>query len=225
MFPEGTRRTKGLAQEVRGAPAQRARRGSRSRPACRSCRPRSRAPTGCAGSAAARRLRGAGRDRRPARPAPREAAQEATERLMARDRRARGVLVSGVAARGRRRLARAPRLPRAPEDDPRLQRASSASRTCSSRLWEASTRTRWSSAGTRSRCRRTGTRRSGLPVGARVRRLARRQLASCPASSALGFAVGKARRLRGRRLPRRAAQRPGRATCSSSPPTETRSSS
>ena len=67
MFPEGTRRTKGLVKSSRRARAP-APRGSRSRPASRSCRPPSRGTDRLlAPRAAARRVRGAGRDRRPAR--------------------------------------------------------------------------------------------------------------------------------------------------------------
>ena len=50
MFPEGTRRKKGLRKKLPGRGRTPAPRGSRSTPACRSSRPRSSAPTGSAGS-------------------------------------------------------------------------------------------------------------------------------------------------------------------------------
>ena len=61
----------------------RARRGSRSRRASPSCRPRSRAPTSCAARAAARRVRRADPARRPARARRPRGRAGATERLMA----------------------------------------------------------------------------------------------------------------------------------------------
>ena len=96
-------------------------RGSRSAPACRSCPRRSPAPTGSRRLGPLRvaygepidvaDLDGHGRASRPPR--------SATERLMSADRGARRRASVKTAARGRRRLARAPRLPRAAEVDPR----------------------------------------------------------------------------------------------------------
>ena len=135
-------------------------------------------------------------------------AQEATDRLMARDPRARRRRCE-AAARRRRRLVRASRLPRAAEDDPRANGRPRARR----RLHEHAVRL-WDRAAAR-RARRLGHARAcptyrheafaAVPGGPRVRR--RRCSSSstcCPSSSsAFGFAAAKAPGLRGGRLPRR----------------------
>ena len=118
MFPEGTRRGRGCGRSARRGRARGAARialeaGVPLVPAAIKGTDRL-----LAARAAAGRLRRADRRRRPARGGDRAGAQEATERLMARIDGAGGDAVS-AAARGRRRLLRAPRVPRAAEVDPR----------------------------------------------------------------------------------------------------------
>ena len=108
-----------------------------------------------------------------------------------------------AAARDRRRLARAPRLPRAAEVDPprrrpARQRARRLRELPHAALGERSSRGRSSSAGTRSASRPTGTEAAaGLPVRARVRRRdpraarpaagARRARSASPSAKGAGY--------------------------------------
>ena len=92
--PGGHAAQKGLARSASRA-RTRARRGSRSMRACRWCRRRSPARTGCARLGPLRVAYGPPVDaRRPREREPQEAAQVATERLMERIERARGDAVS-----------------------------------------------------------------------------------------------------------------------------------
>ena len=84
MFPEGTRRQKGLRKKFTPRAHHGARRASRSRRACPSCPQRSRAPTGCSASRSsrsptARRFRSTTSYGLP----PKDAVETATQRLMA----------------------------------------------------------------------------------------------------------------------------------------------
>ena len=164
MFPEGTRRSEGAAQEVRARAAHRRGADRARRPACRSCPRRSRAPTGWRDSPRLRVAYGApSRSTTSRATAAATRRRQATERLMdARSTRSRTRRCERAAARRRRRLARPPRLPRAAEVDPARGRPaggtrSSGSRTCCSGSGRRSGRAPSSSAGTRSACRRTGT--------------------------------------------------------------------
>ena len=225
MFPEGTRRKKGLRQEAPGPARARARRGSRSRPACRSCRRPSPAPTGCSRLGPLRVAYGAPieiDDLRGRRPARRGAGGDRA--ADGAHRRARGVAVS-VAARSRRRLVRAPRLPRLPKSI-RLNAVVGFTNMLV-RLWQAeqpdAVLVGWDTLDGADLPAR-GVR--AVPVGAGVRGLdpraardpaGRRERARLPRREGAG--------LRGRRLPRRRGAGRGRATCSSPPPTATPSSS
>ena len=205
MFPEGTRQTEGAAQEPRGPRRTRARRGSPSPRACRSC------PAAIAGTDRLLRLGplrvAYGPPDRPRR--PRRAGHE--DRGRGGDRAAdgadRGAARRAVraAARRRRRLARAPRLPRAAEVDPPRD-------VRDRRLHELAPAALGGGAAAR-RARRLGHARRpdlpargvrGLPVRARVRRRAAR--AARPPAGARRRARLRRRegaRLRGGRLPRR----------------------
>ena len=127
------------------------------------------------------------------------------------DRRARGVAVSVLLAVDGDSFAH--RAYHALPKSIRRQRASSASRTCSRGSGRRSSRAPSSSAGTRSTSRPTGTRRfAAYQSGREFERVAPRAARRCCPSScaSFGFLGREGARLRGRRLPRRAARRGGR---------------
>ena len=187
-----------------------ARRGSRSRPACRSCPPRSAAPTGCAQLGPLRVAYGepiALDDLHDA--DVREAAQEATDRLMAEIDGSRRRTVStpllvvdgdSLAHRAYHALPKSIRAPRAARQRPR--RLHEHARSGSGR---PSSRAPSSSAGTRSACRRTGTRRfAAYQAGREFDDEMLEQLDLLPELVArLRLRRRQGDGLRGRRLPRR----------------------
>ena len=232
---EGTRARKGLRKKYQraaahGRGADRARGGRPARPGG----DRRHRPPDAARSAARRATARRSRSTTSRRATRHEAARIATERLMVRDRRAGGGAVTQPLLVDRRRLARAPRVPRAAEVDP-ARRA--AARQRARRLHEharrgcgrPSSRGPCSSAGTRStsptyRHEVFAAYQGGREFDAELLE----QLDLLPQLvEAFGFAVAKAAGLRGRRLPRRRgrAEEARGGTASSRPPTGTRSSS
>ena len=200
--PRGHAAAERAPEEIRGAARTPAPRGSRSRPACRSSRRGSRAPTGCAASSAG----GCATARRST--STTCTARTIAEAARTRDRpadggdpRARGIAVSGLllaidgdslAHRAYHALPKSIRLNALVGFANFLQR-----------LWERSSRRRSSSAGTRSRRRPTGTRRSRPTSRAACSRTrSSSSSTSCPLSSSRSASrPRKAPRLRGRRLP------------------------
>ena len=201
MFPEGTRRTKGLVKRFEARP-----RSGAARIALEAGVPL--VPAAVEGHRQAdalrqapHRVRRAGRDRRPARPrARREAAHEATERLMARSSSSRRR--SERAARRRRRLVRAPRVPRPAEDGHAERRR---------RLHEHD------AAALAGRASRRGARRLGLARDADVPAPGVRAVSVRPRLRGVAARAARAPAggLRGARLPRRRRRRATRRTTSS----------
>ena len=156
-----------------------------------------------------------------------EAAQEATDAADGAHPRARGVALSVLLAVDGDSFAHRA-YHGCPKIDPAATR-SSASRTCCSRLWEAEQPGRGrSSAGTRSRCRPTATRRSTpYQSGREFDDVAPRAARRCCRELVESIGLRRRRRAPATRpttsSPRRRATWPGE--CSSRPPTATPTSS
>ena len=213
MFPEGTRRKKGLRKTARGALAlgRRADRARGGRPARAGGDHRHRPPqparAACASPTARR-----SRSTTSARATCGDAADAATERLQRGDRRARGVArdeagrcLSSTATRSR--TAPSTRLPRV--DPPRRRRAGKRAR----RLHEHAAAALAGGAAARRRRRLGHAHRADLPHTRRwpATRPAASSTPSCSSSSTCcpmlvvghGHRLREGARLRGRRLPRR----------------------
>ena len=225
MFPEGTRRKKGLRKKYEAA----AHTGA-ARIALEAGVPL--VPAGIKGTDGLRTLEpwrvryGAPielDDLREQEPPRRRARDRAAD---GRDPRARGVAVSGLllAIDGDSLAHRAYHaLPKSI----RLQRARRLRELPAAALGGRAARRRCSSAGTRSRRRPTGTRRCPPTSRAASSRTSiLEQLgAAARRSSSRSASRRQGGRLRGRRLPRRGRRARGPGRCSSRPPTATRSSS